>query len=153
MAKAAFNPGMPPDHWRQQETVRWINIFGVSCSMLLYGLFIIRLIRYHTFNHIIIFDHRTPNWLLCHCYYCMTICSSISLSLWSERREVKQTDRQTDRQIYRQLFKLDGVGPVDNRPSGLHRLAPPICKKKKMWLVTGYRWHVTHDMWQVLNIV
>ena len=26
--------------------------------MLLYGLFIIRLIRVHTFNHVIMFDHR-----------------------------------------------------------------------------------------------
>ena len=50
-------------------------------------------------------------------------------------------------------MKLDGVGPVDNRPSTdmLHE----IVKKKKihvthdMWDVTHDTWHVTCDMWHM----
>ena len=50
------------------------------------------------------------------------------------------------------MEKLDGVGPVDNRPSTnkLHHFVPP---QKKVtcdtWLVT---WHVTHDMWHVWRV-
>ena len=29
------------------------------------------------------------------------------------------------------MSKLDGIGPVDNTPS--HRVASPLCKKKKKW--------------------
>ena len=51
--------------------------------------------------------------------------------------------------------KLDGVGPVDNRPSPnkLHR----IVKKKKQnlicdtWHVTCDTWHVTSDMWHMTH--
>ena len=47
--------------------------------------------------------------------------------------------------------KLDGVGPVDNRPSTdkLHH-----CEKKiicDMWHVTCDMWHVTHDTWHVVT--
>ena len=53
--------------------------------------------------------------------------------------------------------KLDGVGPVDNRPSTdkLHHFVKKINKnrnkkiKKYMWHVTCDTWHVTRDMWQV----
>ena len=50
------------------------------------------------------------------------------------------------------MKKLDGVGPVDNRPSTdkLHRFV----QKKKIghvtcdtWQVTSDKWHMTHDMW------
>ena len=46
------------------------------------------------------------------------------------------------------IKKLDGVGPVDNRPStdNLHHF---VWKKKKMWHVTCDTWHVTSDTWHV----
>ena len=42
------------------------------------------------------------------------------------------------------LKKLDGVGPVDNKPSTdkLHNFVKKQTKKHDIW-------HVTHDMWQV----
>ena len=42
--------------------------------------------------------------------------------------------------------KLDGVGPVNNRPSTdkLHHFVQK--KKKKIWHVTRYMWHMTRDM-------
>ena len=44
--------------------------------------------------------------------------------------------------------KLDGVGPVDNRPSTDY--FPHLFKNKtKIWHVTGDMWQVTHDMWHV----
>ena len=46
--------------------------------------------------------------------------------------------------------KLDGVGPVDNRPSTgkLHQFVRRKKKRrrKKLWHVTRDKWHVTHDM-------
>ena len=42
--------------------------------------------------------------------------------------------------------KLDGVGPVDNRPS-TDKLYHFVQKKKK--IVTHDMWHVTRDMWHV----
>ena len=39
-----------------------------------------------------------------------------------------------------QGLKLDGVGPVDNRPSTERK------KKEKMLHVTCDTWHVTYDM-------
>ena len=56
--------------------------------------------------------------------------------------------------------KLDGVGPVDNRPSTnkLHHL---IFKKntcdtwhvtRDMWHMTCDTWHVTHDTWHVKRL-
>ena len=50
--------------------------------------------------------------------------------------------------------KLDGVGPVDNRPSTdqLHHFVNLFNILKKyfdMWLVTGDMWHLTRDMWHV----
>ena len=56
-------------------------------------------------------------------------------------------------------MELDGVGPVDNRPSTdkLHQIVKKKEKKKK-WHVTcdtwhGHMtrdtWHMTCDMWQV----
>ena len=46
------------------------------------------------------------------------------------------------------VLKLDGVGPVDNRPStkNLHHSV-----KKKMWHVTHDTWLVTCDMWHVTS--
>ena len=51
-------------------------------------------------------------------------------------------------------LKLNGVGPVDNRPSidKLHH----IVKKQQhvrsdMWNVTCDMWHVIHDMWHVVE--
>ena len=43
--------------------------------------------------------------------------------------------------------KLDGVGPVDNRPSTnkLHHFV----QKNKNIHVPHDTWHVTHDMWHV----
>ena len=43
--------------------------------------------------------------------------------------------------------KLDGVGPVDNRPSPY--LRPFIKKKNYMWHLTRDTWHVTADMWHM----
>ena len=50
------------------------------------------------------------------------------------------------------LLILDGVGPVDNRPSTdeLHHF---VRKKEKMWHVTRDMWHVTHDMFGGVNIL
>ena len=53
--------------------------------------------------------------------------------------------------------KLDGVGPVDNRPSTdkLHHLSERRKKKEKnyMWHVTCDTWHVTRDMSHVTHSV
>ena len=48
--------------------------------------------------------------------------------------------------------KLDGVGPVDNRPS-TDKLHHFFWRKKKcdMWHVTCDMWHVTCDMWHVTH--
>ena len=45
-------------------------------------------------------------------------------------------------------FKLDGVGPVDNRPSTdkLHQI---VWKKKKKKIATCDIWHLTLDTWHV----
>ena len=59
------------------------------------------------------------------------------------------------------FIKLDGVGPIDNRPSSdkLHHFVRKKTKKKKcdmwhltydMWLVTCDTWHVTCDTWHVI---
>ena len=47
-------------------------------------------------------------------------------------------------------FKLDGVGPVYNRPS-TDKLQPFVREKKTrdIWHVTLDMWHVTPDTWQV----
>ena len=42
-------------------------------------------------------------------------------------------------------LKLDGVGPVDNRPS-TDKLHQFVQKKIIMWHVTCDMWHVTHDL-------
>ena len=42
-------------------------------------------------------------------------------------------------------IELDGVGPVDNRPS-TDKLHHFVCD---MWHVTRDMWHVTRDMWHV----
>ena len=59
------------------------------------------------------------------------------------------------------MNKLDGVGPVDNRPSTdkLHQFVQTKRRRKKekkkkrkksdMWHVTPDNWHVTTDMWYV----
>ena len=48
-------------------------------------------------------------------------------------------------------MKLDGVGPVDNRPSTdkLHHFVWRRRKKCYMWHVTHDMWHVTRDTWHV----
>ena len=45
------------------------------------------------------------------------------------------------------LLKIDGVGPVDNRPS-TDKLLHFVPKKKKK-IVTCDTWHVTRDTWHV----
>ena len=47
------------------------------------------------------------------------------------------------------VHKLDGVGPVDNRPSTdkLHHFVEK--REKKVWHVTRDMWHVTRDTWHV----
>ena len=54
-----------------------------------------------------------------------------------------------NRRKYTFNSKLDGVGPVDNRPSTdkLHHFVRK--RKKKLWHVTCDTWHVTRDMWHV----
>ena len=46
---------------------------------------------------------------------------------------------------------LDGVGPVDNRPSTdkLHHFVREKKKKSDMWHVTRDMWHVLRDTWHV----
>ena len=59
------------------------------------------------------------------------------------------------------LFKLDGVGPVDNRASTdkLHHFVRKKIKKNKknvtcdMWHVTRDMWHVTRDTFGGVNIL
>ena len=53
-------------------------------------------------------------------------------------------------------MKLDGVGPVDNRPS-TDNLNHFIRRKEKvvthdMWHVTCDTWHVTRDMWHMTRL-
>ena len=43
---------------------------------------------------------------------------------------------------------LDGVGPVDNRPS-TDKLHHFVQKRKEKWHATCDMWHVTRDMWHV----
>ena len=61
------------------------------------------------------------------------------------------------------LTELDGVGPVDNRPS-TNKLHQIVQKKKNVtcdtwhvtcdtWHMTRGTWHVTHDMLGVMNIL
>ena len=47
--------------------------------------------------------------------------------------------------------KIDGVGPVDNRPSTnmLHHIVKKKQKKRDMWHVTRDTWHVTCATWHV----
>ena len=49
--------------------------------------------------------------------------------------------------------KLDGVGPVDNRPSTdeLHHFVQKKRRQKK-WHVTCDMWHVTRDMWHMTRL-
>ena len=42
--------------------------------------------------------------------------------------------------------KLDGVGPIDNRPS-TNKLHHFTKKKCDIWLVTCDMWHITYDTW------
>ena len=48
------------------------------------------------------------------------------------------------------VLKLDGVGPVDNRPSidKLHHFVW-VKKTKKQKNIKKNMWHVTRDMWHV----
>ena len=50
------------------------------------------------------------------------------------------------------FVKLDGVGPVDNRPSTdwFPLFPPPFFFTCGTWHVTCDRWYVTGDMWQVI---
>ena len=50
-------------------------------------------------------------------------------------------------------YKLDGVGPVDNRPSTdkLHHFVRKT-KQKKTWHVTRDMWHVTCDTWHMTRL-
>ena len=46
------------------------------------------------------------------------------------------------------VVKLDGVGPVDNRPSNnkLHHFVQKKRRESDMWYVTRDTWHMTRDM-------
>ena len=49
------------------------------------------------------------------------------------------------------MYKLDGEGPVNNRPS-TNKLHQIVKKKKKncdMWHMTHDMWHVIRDTWHV----
>ena len=50
--------------------------------------------------------------------------------------------------------KLDGVGPVDNRPSTdkLHHFVKKKQKKTDMWHVTCDMWHMTCDTWHATRL-
>ena len=77
----------------------------------------------------------------------------------SHRHIDTQTHRQTDTSILwidpalgPGRLKLDGVGPVDNRPSTdkLHHFVKKNkTKKHGMWHMTCDTWHVARDMWHV----
>ena len=52
------------------------------------------------------------------------------------------------------IIKLDGVGPVDNRPSTdkLHQFVKNEEEKKRVWQIKNNKkkndmWHVTRDTW------
>ena len=45
--------------------------------------------------------------------------------------------------LFNKWQKLDGVGPIDNRPSTKHLLQ----KNRKKWHITCDTWYMTHDMW------
>ena len=51
-------------------------------------------------------------------------------------------------------YKLDGVGPVDNRPSTdkLHHFVRKNTQKSDMWHVTCDSWQVTRDMWHMTRL-
>ena len=51
------------------------------------------------------------------------------------------------------LIKLDGIGPVDNRPSTnkLHHFVKKKWKKCDIWHMTRDTWHMTRDMWHVVG--
>ena len=53
--------------------------------------------------------------------------------------------------IHKWACKLDGVGPVDNRPSTdkLHHFVQK--KQKNMWHMTCDTWHMTHDTWHMTH--
>ena len=70
----------------------------------------------------------------------------------------RQTNKHTDISTYRKqrprgtmLWKLDGTGPVHNRPSTkyLHPHVQFFKDNFKKSHMTGDTWHVTRDMWQV----
>ena len=59
--------------------------------------------------------------------------------LWTQRA---QKDQEENTNIY--VFKLNGVGPVDNRPStnlSTHKIY--------MWHMISDTWHMTHDTWHL----
>ena len=86
----------------------------------------------------------------------LTISASVTYGLDPKpRREVHISLLHFFLSCFVFLSKLDGVGPVDNRPSTdkLHHFAQKKKRKKKkkknMWHVTRDTWHVTHNTWHV----
>ena len=55
---------------------------------------------------------------------------------------------EKDDSLNQLINELDGVGPVDNRPS-TDKLHNFVWKKNKKKHVTRDAWHVTHDTWHV----
>ena len=51
--------------------------------------------------------------------------------------------------------KLDGVGPVVNRPSTdkLHYFVKKNITLSDTWNVTCDKWHMTHDRWEEVNLL
>ena len=92
------------------------------------------------------------------CLRCYSYSSSIMLGdqrhpSWNRSLEL----RERDCYLTGAGLKLDGVGPVDNRPSTdkLHHFVQRKKERKKlhvtrdMWQVTPDTWHVTCDTWHV----
>ena len=63
-------------------------------------------------------------------------------------KNVSSEKKQSSRHGEEMLWKLDGVGPVDNRPS-IGKLHHSVQKQNKNNNKKCDMWHVTHDMWHV----
>ena len=66
---------------------------------------------------------------------------------WSETLKRKRAHNFTGIYMLFLADKLDGVGPVDNRPS-TKKLHHFVRKKKRKKIVTCDTWHVTCDTWR-----
>ena len=96
------------------------------------------------------------------CYFVVVRINVLFLLLGQPRLLIlsRAPEGKGSRFLFNFHIKLDGVGPVDNRPStnSLHHFIILIflfflCEtwqvKHDMWLVTCDTWHVKRDMWHV----